>query len=43
VRFVVPFLGQRDSEHVTVEPRYPLGLAGDEDDSGDEVNIFRSV
>jgi hypothetical protein len=39
----VPFFGQGEAEHVTVEVRCPLGLAGDEDDSGDEPHIFRAL
>jgi hypothetical protein len=39
----VSFFGQGEPEYVTVEARYPLGLAGDQDDSGDEPNIFRAL
>lgn len=39
----VPFFGQGEPEHVTVEGRGPLGLAGDKDDSGDKPHIFRAL
>jgi hypothetical protein len=41
--FTVPFFGQRKAEHITVELRYPLGLAGHEDHSGDESDVLGSL
>jgi hypothetical protein len=39
----VPLIVEGKAEHVSVESHHPVGLAGDEDDPGDEMNIFRSV
>jgi hypothetical protein len=36
----MPFFVQGKPEHVAVEACHRLGLVGDEDDSGDEMDIF---